>query len=230
MALTTTAAASLALPPAPAFADGLIQSLPPDGSWVEFEALGEGRDAAGVVKTSFTARLTLRSVGRETVDDRPCRWIEIETGARKGDQSEIIKLLIPERAFVAGENPRAHVLKAKKKDANGERELDLKAAGAREIETLDELFHAPLSRFKKPEPVELKTPAGTFECTLAERWETSDTGEFRTRTWRSDAIPFGVAAYHYNKARTRNGAPQMSRGMELKAVKFGNDARSAISK
>lgn len=94
-------------------AQGLIWSLPPDGSWVRFEGDYTQEevtpDAGGNRDLAWVRHLTIKSVGRtqeeyrgETVD---CRWIEIkvQTGRTLDGRVEtgsvgerIYKVLIPE--------------------------------------------------------------------------------------------------------------------------------------
>jgi hypothetical protein len=221
-------------------ADGLIQRLPGDGTWVRYDVTGEGRNPAGDVAVTLKGTLTLKSVGRETVNGSECRWIETETTVefkrrdRNEETTEILKLLIPESFLTADENPRAHVLKAWKKDRNGVRELDLKGTDAREIEGQDELFHAPISDAKKHEGVEFKAPAGNFQCSHRKATKTSQLGnsdvEFTTEAWLTEKIPFGVAGYRFGKSRSANGTSQGARTMELKVAESGTKAKSAIEK
>jgi hypothetical protein len=237
-ALITTA--TLILIASPAVADGLIHELPMDGSWVRFDVTGEGRSPAGEVGVSLKGTLTLRSVGRETAEGSECRWIETETtvefkrGDRNEEVTEVLKMLIPEKFLAAGQNPRAHVLKAWNKDRRGVRELDLKGTDAREVERQDEVFHAPLPDAKKSEGVEFKAPGGTFQCIRLEGKTTSKLGnfdvEFTTETWLTGKVPFGVAGYRYSKLRSANGVSQGGRSMDLKVAESGTNAKSAIDK
>lgn len=231
-ALTFVASVSVAV------ADGMIHELPADGSWVRFDVTGEGQKPGGEVAISLKGSLTLKSVGREQVDGIDCRWIEFETtlefqrGDRKGEQTEIFKLLIPEKYLVTGQNPRAHVLKAWKRDAAGAtRELDLKGQNAREVESLDELLNGGLVQSEKMEGVEIKTPGGTFACTRLNGKESSASGDIdlETQTWLTDKVPFGVAAYRHSKIRKRAGESLGGRWMELKFAKSGTDAKSAVA-
>ncbi len=238
IALTTATAIALLIPPA--IADGLIQQLPTDGSWVRFDVTGEGRSPAGEVGVTLKGTLTLRSVGRETVDGTECRWIETETkieftrADRNEEVTDILKLLIPEKFLTVDQNPRAHVLKARKKDRQGVRELDLKGKDAREVESQDELFHAPLPGAKRDEAIEFKAPGGTFQCMHLSAKSTSKRGnsdvDFTTETWLTDKVPFGVAGYRHGMSRSANGASQGARTMELKVAESGTGAKSAIEK
>lgn len=94
-------------------AQGLIWSLPPDGSWVRYEGTytqEEVRpDATGNLTLQWIRHLTIKSVGHDQADFRgqtvDCRWIElkVQTGrildgrVDTGSVGErIYKVLIPE--------------------------------------------------------------------------------------------------------------------------------------
>ena len=235
-----TIAVALVLHAPLAVADGLIQQLPMDGSWVRFDLTGEGRSPSGDVGVTLKGTMTLRSVGREMVDGAECRWVETETsiefqrGGATSQVGEVLKLLIPEKFLAADQNPRAHVLKAWKKDREGVRELDLKGTDAREVESADELFHAPIPGAKREEGIELKVTGGTFRCSHVSAKSKSKQGnsdiELTTETWLTEKVPFGVAGYRLSKSRSANGASQGTRTMEIKVAESGKDAKSAIEK
>jgi hypothetical protein len=226
---------------APAMADGIISQLPPDGSWAEYDVTGEGLEPSGKISVRLKGTFKLSSVGRETLDGDPCRWIEIETaiefrrGGEKGEQTDIVKLLVPEKFLVNGQNPAAHVLKAWKQNGQGvARELDLQGDDAREVASLDEIFHKPLNLTETKEGVELETPAGTFRCQNIEAKQIPEQRdapvEFSTHAWLADKAPFGVVAYRYDKMRSRGGVSLGGRWMEWKLAKSGADAKSKIAK
>src|SRR5262249_44649659 len=150
-------------------ADGIIQDLPEDGSWVEFAMKGEGVDLMGKIAVTVEGMLTIRSVGRETIDGEAGRWIEVGTaasfqrGGQKEKQTEIRKMLIPERRLVSGENPLAHLRKGKRKrDDDQPTEIQVPGPGAEAGGIPNELFHAPLPPIQATERINVETPAGTF--------------------------------------------------------------------
>jgi hypothetical protein len=231
------AAIAIIVPVTPAVADGIIHELPPDGSWVRFDTTGGARKPDGTLAVSLKGRMTLRSVGSETIDATACRWIEIETttefqrGDEKGEVTEIYKLLISEKHLASYENPRAHVLKAWRKDAKGVvGELNMRGDGAKAVERLDELFHARFSKSEKQEGVENKTPARNFRCTKVDAHEAAEPAnvEISTQTWLTSDVPFGIAAYRHSKARKRDGVSLGERWLELKVAEVGKDAKSAL--
>ncbi len=219
-------------------ADGLIYQLPEDGTWVRFEIKGEGIKSDGTVSVTIDGTQTLRSVGKKMVDKQPCRWIELEselnfapTGGGTQKFSELIKLLIPEKDLAQGKDPRDHVLKAYKgTSAENLQELDLKGAGKREIESLDEIFHAPLTKITKLPAATVKIDKKNWACKGLQGENKSDKVIFRTETRLHKEAPFGVVTYKYEKERRTNGKFQMKRTMEWKLVESGKDAKSAAPK
>ncbi len=219
-------------------ADGLIHQLPKDGSWVQFDMTGEGLSPTGEVTVTIEGTVTVKSVGQEQIDGTDCRWIEIETEMEarraRGIRSrriEDFKLLIPEKHLTAGQNPRAHVLKAWTKDTRGiVKELDLKSEEARAVQSLDELLNGGLPNPEKIDGAELKAPGGTFKCTHLSGKELSKSGEIdlAIQTWLSDEVPFGVVAYRHTKMRKKGDESLGGRWMELKFAKSGTDAKSTV--
>lgn len=102
----------------PGFGQGLLFSLPPDGSWIRYEGTVKQIDQrpdpeTGQLKTAaelnWIRHVQIQSVGQETAEFRgtnqPCRWLEIMV--RTGVQSEeglddgligkrVYKVLVPE--------------------------------------------------------------------------------------------------------------------------------------
>lgn len=92
-------------------AEGLFYQLPPDGSWVRFEAPWTYR--SGDQTLTGSQAIWMASVGEVTESGEPCRWIEfrldaVENGVKK---FWIRKLLIPVRYLRRGEDATAHVIR-----------------------------------------------------------------------------------------------------------------------
>lgn len=222
-------------------AGGIIRELPPDGGWVRFAVVGETKEP-GRTAAAFSGTLTIRSVGSEIIDGEPCRWIEIETAiehkaADAPGSSGIFKLLIPEKHLSGAEDPRQHVLRARKKVGDRVVNLMVEGADAGAISRLpfmtfpgtafDEFFHAPLPEVGKMEWVRLETPVRRLVCRLIEARKPASPGgstEVTTKTWLSQSIPFGVAQYRY----TRSLGSGRSRTVQLTVTQTGDDAKSAI--
>jgi len=224
----------IAVLPATSQADGLIHQLPDDGAWVRLKVEGQGLTDDGTVTVTVKGTQTLRSIGRVTIDNQPCRWIELETkmtfertGNEPGQLTQILKLLIPEKYLAAGQNPREHVLKAYNgKTAENLKELDLKGNDRRAIESLDEVFHAPLKKVTKLPAEEIRIEKKDWTCAGIRAESSDENGTFTTETRLNKKVPFGVVTYEYEKQRRRGGKSQGSRSMKWKLVESGKDAKS----
>ncbi|HEY3391968.1 MAG TPA: hypothetical protein VGK58_04635 [Lacipirellulaceae bacterium] len=120
--------------PSQILADGLIFSLPPDGTWVEYVGSGQYRcefsvpedvlkrmDPAGKAQMEALSRpqelqetIRVSSVGVDKYAERGCRWIELRSSSKRissGSQEEhpnpiyLLKMLIPEKYLNRGNDP-----------------------------------------------------------------------------------------------------------------------------
>ena len=66
----------LVLSAAAARADGLLYQMPKDGAWAAYDL--DCTAKAGGVERTLTGTLRMASVGQVTVQDQPCRWIEVQ--------------------------------------------------------------------------------------------------------------------------------------------------------
>ncbi len=214
-------------------ADGLIYHLPEDRTWARFEIKGEGIKADGTVSTTIDGTETLRSVGKKMIDKVPYRWIEIESQwnfTPAGQQTQkiggLMKLLIPEEDLAKGKNPLTRALKAYRgSSASYLQELDLKGAGKREIESLDEVFHAPLETITKLPTATVTIDKKKWECEGVRGENKADRLIFRTETRFHKQAPFGTVTYKYEKERRKNGKFQMMRTMEWRLLESGQGAK-----
>jgi hypothetical protein len=223
--------------PAKTKAEGLIHQLPKDGSWVRFEVNGKGLAADGTVRISIKGTQTISSVGRVSINNEQCRWIEIESemnfdraGKKTAKFTEFFKLLIPEQYLTKGKNPRDHVLKAYKgSSAKTIRELDLKGKDSREIQSMDEMFHAPLNQESPLPVITIKTSQKVWTCKGIKSETKSGGTIFRTETRMNENTPFGVVTYKYENERRQNNISQGMRTMEWKFIESGENYKSAAS-
>lgn len=215
-------------------AEGLIYQLPEDKSWARFDCQGAGIGSDGNVRIKVTGTVRISSVGRETIEGQPCRWIELESSYkfRRGDQeaklTDVIKMLIPEKVLKQGEDPRMHVVKAWRKDFTGTvRELDLNGEGAREIRSLDELLSGPLEETKRLESKVIESELGKLECAGWSGRSVQESGAvLATETYLHQESPFGVVRFHYEKQRGPSGG---KRTMTFNLAEHGSDAKTALS-
>lgn len=195
----------------------LMQTLPADGTW---STLSVTVDSEG---QSVPLTWTIRSVGREMHDGKPCRYIEMEQVCDNGPQQVIIyflgnatwRLLIPEDAFGEGKDPMAKAVQTWHQQDKSE------PMPVASIAAQDPLFAAILMGPKadlKPEAVSEKIAwqRGEWECQVLGGTQNIDfagvTLQMNTRILRHRDAPFSTAG-------TRQ---------ELKATVAGNDYRVRI--
>jgi hypothetical protein len=202
---------------------------------VKFDVEGQGIAADGTVSTKIKGTQTLRSAGKEIVDNQPCRWIEMEsemsiesTRGPRGRLNEIYKLLIPESQLIKGKIPRDHVLKAYKgRSADTLKELDVKGDGEKEIQGLDEVFHAPLKQIAELPVATIETKQDKWKCAGFQGEDKSESLIFTTETRTNEKSPFGVVTYKYEKDRRRNNESLGMRTMTWRLVDFGKNPKIA---
>ena len=117
---TLLAISLLLVVPVQSRANGLIQQLPKDGSWVRYflDLKSEQPDEAD------TGTLTIRSVGQVMVEGKPCRWIEFQftTNKQQDSGAQIVKVLVPEKHLQKGAEPVANIVRGWQKQGNSDPE------------------------------------------------------------------------------------------------------------
>ncbi len=171
-----------------ASADGLIYSLPSDGSWATFKY----EQKATEVKTldgeilpdvNVSGTFSIRSVGKEQTDKGPARWIELEARwvpdeRRLEGRVIILRMLIPESSLKRGADPLMGIReidfldqdwKFGQEPENGKPEhLTDPPAVLYEIERLRQFFPFPpldVQSASKNENVTIKVPVGECKST-----------------------------------------------------------------
>jgi hypothetical protein len=222
--------------PAPSWAEGILSRVPEDGAWAKFDIEGKGTGSDGKVQVTVKGTQTVRCVGVQEVDGEPCRWIEVDTDSRfervgreAGSLHEIFKLLIAEKYLVEGMDPREGIRIAFQKQGDSPvKRLELQGADARQIESMDELFHAPFEPLRSL-PIEKVVAAGKdWECRGVEGRRATDAENFSTVTRLHNDAPFGVVTYTYDKQRLRDGKQAGGRSMNWKLTEIGTGAVSAL--
>lgn len=171
-----------------ACADGLIYSLPPDGSYATFkyeQNATELKTLAGEslpdVKVSGT--FTVRSVGKQETDKGPARWIELEARWVPDEQRPVgrvivLRMLIPESSLTRDSDPLIAIREIDFLDKdwnfghnpeNSKSEhLTDSASVLYEIERLRQFFPFPpvdAQSSSKKETVTIKVPVGECKST-----------------------------------------------------------------
>ena len=208
----------LALVGTPAFGQtkpALLYSLPPDGTWVEFEMTRPGGEAG-----HETARLRLGSVGKEVVNGAPHRWIEIrrETATEGKPMTVLAKILIAESAFGDSTLKKESVAKAfEQKSSQMMRRLSPEQAD--DLITFG--FRGDSYRLiAVNDKEELTTPLGKFSCKQMKSSSAMKGLPLEMNVWLTRDVPFGWA-------RAEVGVPGAPKVVVV-AVKTGKDAKSEL--
>lgn len=201
--------------------------LPRDGAWVRYKVLikhDTGRE--------FDFKTTTKFLGREDIDGRPCRWIEIEWN------KDAYRFLVPEKSLRDDEHPLDETVKADHRDANG----DVRKATDEMVKSMAfALFflpaaHQPAKRVAEPRTVE--SPAGKLKIADAFLIKESKTTEVEgiryvhereCRIWVHPDLPLGHAHLIY-KGQNKGGEMNLKWTQEQTLEEFGDDAQSAFSK
>lgn len=222
-------------------AEGLIQKLSEDGSWVEYTMEGSETDVndPNDVKKA-TGSVTISSVGTETVDGEKCRWIEFYMNMKQVNRKEetqfIFKLLIPEKHLQKGKTPRENVIRGWQKRSRGQREgqvRKLKVVNSKpSIEFFNVLLVGPLKNSEKLKPEVIETEKGKLKCE-GEKGEFSFedevgkqiheiTGKITVR--RHEKVPFGVVLYKIDTKEPSGDKITLT----LKLREYGKQAQSQL--
>lgn len=176
----------------------LIHTLPADGVWSTFQI------AIDVESRTVPAVWTIRSVGRVTHQDKPCRCLELELTCPDGPQQIIVyylenttwRLIIPEEDFGAGKDPLAHIVKAWRQVGTSDPVLQASVANA------DPLFAAilkgPAGKLKMEDVKEkIEWQRGKLECQVlsgSQEFEFAGANLTMTsRIFRNADVPFSTA-------------------------------------
>ena len=161
----------------PAYADGLIFQLPPDGTWARYTMTTEAEfklSKRRMQKITIVGTLTVSSVGEVRRNEQKCRWIEMkwESENRGVHRKLLLKLLIPEEYLRRGEDPLSHVVltffdpKAVDQKKAPSVESFIGEGFNRiqyEIDRFRDMFPKPLDNLKRLKPELINTRAGKFE-------------------------------------------------------------------
>jgi hypothetical protein len=224
-------------------AQGLLWSLPEDGTWVRYEGDYKETDlrpdaAEGALKIQWDRHVIIKSVGKETAKyegkDVPCRWIEFKTltghtveGAiDPGPAGQVIyKVLIPEIA-ITGKNtnlsdlPLAFVPVVKGFRKIGEHPVSKLNSGVLQIYPLISLLQQ-YDNIKEVAKEDLDLPLGSISAnkqTASHKMERKESrSENQASFWRSTEVPFGLAAWTVKIVREEKESSDDRSAFEQKA-------------
>lgn len=207
-----------------AAAQGLIVSLPKDGTWVRFEGTVkqiEYRPDApeGNISMEWIQHLTIKSVGTETAEFRgkqvPCRWIEIKVTTGKSSESgvdagpvgdRLYKVLVPEVRVVGQTVDRERIPFSFLDVVKGFRKIggEMKPVppGALQVFPLiAPVMHYDAIAASGSATEEIQTPNGAVKTKKFKAKRQIESPTLRTTNeadlWRceTDSVPFGLARW-----------------------------------
>jgi hypothetical protein len=238
----------------------LWSTLPDDGTWVRFEGsyTDEQKRADETLKLTWRRELTIKSVGRETVEidgkPTPCRWLEFKTVTGKESEqgiqpdpfgTRIYKVLVPEAKvtgrLVDGDNIPVIFLPI----VRGYRKI-----GDRPPVPISEkvLSFSPMITLLTYYPnleaagaeEELSLPLGAVPAQVRKGSVVQESNINRSTNegtlWLSKEVPFGLAKFQVKVVREQKDGPAprddfmpvVELNAELTAVAKGTDARSEL--
>ena len=197
-----------------------IYSLPPDGTWVEYEWVlqtGNGNKIPGTLRIS--------SVGQTQVDNLAHRWVEIKLTARKGKKPFIRyrKLLINEQVLAQRKVFHNAVKQCWDRIGMDGPTTPLPIRKINDFLGMGLVTDAALHR--QPKSIELVTKIGKFE-TGHVRTESNLSPSRDYRGWLTEKVPFGWAKFEIHERDS-----QEKRRIVFRAIvsKKGNNAQSEVS-
>ncbi len=172
-----------------------LQSLPPDGIWVEYNV------TITVAGKETLATWKARSVGQTTHEGQACRWIELQQASESVQFPNMTwRLLIPEREFGEGKHPLGHAKKFWLKREGQDAET------VTSIESVDPIFNAltrgPIQDLEKESSKEkISWQNGDLECEVVAggndvKFDNGLSLTIKQRVFRNTEIPFGFAGFH----------------------------------
>ncbi len=178
----------------PAHAQNLLTQLPEDGTSVRFLVNIKGK--IGDQDTTGKGMLSISSVGTETVDGEPCRWIEIyyETVNNKRVIKLTEKLLVPEKYCKSGQSPLAHLVKGYIQRGNRDAQPLSDALNA--LDSPIPLLLGGGAEVKKLPKKLVDSKLGKLSCqgtqTDFKYEQEKRTITCQVQTWQNTKAPFGV--------------------------------------
>ena len=208
-------------------ADGLIKTLPKDGTWASYavETTITHKDGS---QTSSTGTLTVRSVGTAEIDGKACRWLEFEHSWQQEPteknssrfHSSITKIAIDESAFAKNTEPATFILAGYCDKTSADQEPERwKYPRVRKVQAgkgsvtgygaLDQYIRAPFDNPTEIDGQKIAVGGKNFECNGIEASETTHKlGDIPNsitttafRQWTNSETPFGTAMYHFETVR-----------------------------
>jgi hypothetical protein len=199
-------------------------SLPVDGSWVEYDWTftdGQGKEHRGLLRIS--------SVGKERVDGKTCRWVELKRRGREENQgpTKIRKLLVeePGRDVPAGPGrPLEVVLGFSRDESDG----PVTRLGARRLAEVAHLgFESDESGLREEaKEQKIQTPLAEFVARHVSMAGRTGQRRLEYHGWLTSDLPFGWAKMEIRELGGKGPARVL---YSVTARRRGTGARSELT-
>jgi hypothetical protein len=211
-------------------ADGLIYQLPEDGTSVRYNLeMKVGRDG---MEKSAGGYLAVSSVGKEKVNDEPCRWIEFKMvfDVDGKERTIIAKTLIPEKALKRGENAGAHMVRGwlkQREEAEELKDLQSPSAGP-----LPAFLAGAADDAKQLDKKSIDSKLGKLDCAGVVGTHKFQQGQenvtIKQETRLHDKAPFGVVTSRMEFRVERDGMARETGIMTLTVLEVTQGAKSEL--
>ena len=203
----------------------LIQTLPKDGTWAEFNVNLKLNGQEAVPKWS------LRSVGQAFHGGKQCRFLEMEQTCDHPQLANVTwRLLIPEDEFGEGKDPLSKMVKCWVKYEPNEPEL------LESMQLKDPVFAmllaGPKQNLKNEEAKEkVSWQQGDLECSVVSGHNEIELGNtkfgMKHRIFRHKDVPFGLAGMQ-QELNLNFGGQKQSATIKMTLKDHGKEAKAKL--
>ena len=203
----------------------LIQTLPPDGVWAEFN-VNVKLNGQEIVPT-----WKARSVGQAFQGGKPCRFIEMEQTCDHPQMPNMTwRLLVPEDEFGEGKDPLSKAVKRWVQMETNEPEA------VESIELKDPIFAmllaGPKQNLKAEEAKEkVNWQQGDLECSVISGRNEIELGSAKLsmvhRVFRHKDVPFGLAGMQ-QELNASFGGPKQAAIIKMTLKDHGKEAKAKL--
>jgi hypothetical protein len=178
------------LAPSPLWAQtrpSLLYSLPPDGTWVEYEVKGSRS------KQPISGTLRVACFGSQEVNKVKYRWIEVKLEIKKGvdKRIEIFKMKIDEKALEGGPAWAGNVVEVHQK-VDAKAPVKLPPQQGEEFLSMG-CIDGDVKLAVKKEKASVTTSKETLTCKEVEANCKRSDGQIDYLCWLNSTVPFGWA-------------------------------------
>lgn len=203
----------------------LIQTLPKDGTWIEFNVQVKVNDQ------EFVLNWALRSVGQAFLGGKQCRWLEMEQTSNAPQYPKTIwRVLVPENEFGEGNDPLSKAVKVWFK--LGDKEPQSVESITQQDPVFAMLLAGPKQNLKMEEAKEKITwQQGDLECSVVSGQNEMEIGNAKFsvthRVFRHKDVPFGLAGMH-QELKASLGGQMQSVIIHMTLRDHGKDAKPTL--